>query len=76
MLPVMIYHNPPSIVLAQAEVITLLDLNVPKWKEVVVARKMGRSIGAGDLATINIPVDSKDAGAIQGWRDRIAQARV
>jgi len=71
----MIYHNPPPAALAEAEVITLIDLNVPRWKEVVVTRKLGLSAGRGDLAVINIPVDSTDAKALQGWRERIAQAR-
>ena len=71
----MIYHDPPSDVLADAEVITLLDLNIPRWKEVVVTRKLGLSAERGDLAVINIPVDSKDGKGLQGWRDRIAQAR-
>ena len=72
----MIYHNPPKAVLAEAEVVTFFDLEVPGWKEVVVTRKVGLRSGSGDLDAINIPVDSKDAAQLQAWRDRIHQARL
>jgi hypothetical protein len=71
----MIYHNPPSAILSQAEVVTLLDLNVPGWKEVVVSRKVGLRAGSGDLAVINIPVNSKDVNELRDWRERIALAK-
>jgi hypothetical protein len=70
----MVYHNPPTAVLGHAEVIMFFDMNVRDWKEVVVGRKAGQ-IGAGDLDTIQIPVDSTDANVLQNWRDRIALAR-
>lgn len=71
----MIYHNPPTAVLGRAEVITFFDVDVPGWKEVVVNREVGLKAGSGVLDTINIPVNSRDAGQLQTWRDRIAAAR-
>jgi hypothetical protein len=71
----MIYHNPPQSVLGQAEVVTLLDPSVPGWKEVIVSRKNGLKAGSGDLAVINIPVDSTDPAVLQKWRDLVSQAR-
>jgi hypothetical protein len=71
----MIYHNPPVAVLGRAEVVTLLDPDVPGWKEVVVRRPAGLKTDPGNLAVINIPVDSTDAVLLQTWRDRIASAR-
>ena len=73
--PRMIYHNPPKAVIGQAEVVTLLDPNVPGWKEVVVSRKAGLEVGPKDLDVINIPVDSTDPNVVQQWRDRISEAR-
>jgi hypothetical protein len=71
----MIYHNPPAAVLEQAEVITLFDFNIRGWKEVVVSRRTGLEPGAGELATIHIPVDSTNIEALQSWRARITLAR-
>lgn len=71
----MIYHNPPSAVLAEAELITFIDPGVRGWKEIVVRRKAGLATGPGNLAVINIPVDSTDAAGLQNWRERIAKAR-
>ncbi len=71
----MVYHNPTNAVLSAAEMVTLFDLNVPGWKEVVVRRKAGATVSAATLSVINIPVDSKDSRSVQRWRDRIAEAR-
>ncbi len=68
----MIFTNPTDKVLQTAHEIVLLD-KAAKWRECVISlaeRKPGMN-----YLIVEVPVDSKDATAIQSWRDKIRAAR-
>ena len=68
----MIFTNPTDKVLQTAHEIVLLDKDA-QWRECVLTlaeRKPGVT-----YLRVEIPVDSKDATAVQSWRDKIKAAR-
>jgi len=70
----MIFTNPNAMVLQTADAITLIDKSVKGWKAVVVKMPTKREPGRNPLH-VEIPVDSKNDVAVQGWKDAIKAAR-
>jgi hypothetical protein len=70
----MIFTNPNEKVLQTADAITLIDQSVKGWKVVVVKLPTKQEPGRNPLH-VEIPVDSKNDAAVQGWKDVIEAVR-
>ncbi len=71
----MIYKDPPDLVLKSADIVALYYPDQPRWYKVLVDLDPLQPRSPRGYLVVDIPVDSTDGAVVESWRVRIIAAR-